>query len=390
MQSSSSSTLTPFSSFILSLTRPQEKENVPYVVLMQHSYALPNRIIASEPTKANEQMIYKNAGLETPKVTCSMDLTGYLWIQKVWKECIDRCDGRVIIVKCLDNQMMDDSSRSWVGKHGVVIDACSDPLGWNLDDRIQNESSTHGIIHSTMQLQCMLNAIRNAVDIINRSCVDINDRSQRPIPILFDTGSPLIIHHGVDKVSLFLTALKQTVKGVSPVILPTLNESMILRDRRLLEDHADGLISLQNGVMTIVKRSARSGGMVSGGLSIGLRLSKEIQKFEIQNGLLHLKSSSSKDSNLNHAKIHMGREIQEHVEKEADIHATSNLGAGSNINHSLCVSRITLKHEQDDDEEATRDMPQKQIINKPTIYMQDNDPELEDFDEDEPDDDLDI
>jgi len=381
MQSSSP---IPLSSLFVSLTRPQEKTYVPFFVLLQHSYSLQSRIIAAEPIKANEKVLYQTAGLDAPKITNTLDLSGFLWIRHVWKECIDRCDGKVIIVKCLDNQILDDASIDLVQKNGVIIDAYSDPLSWNYEDSV-NHGEIGTILRSTIQLQSILSAIRKALHILSDSDADREESLQKPIPLLFDSGSHLILHHGVEKLSLMFTIIKQTVSGCSPIIFPTLNESITLFDRRILEEYADGTLTLQNGLMNIVKRSARAGGMISGGLSIGLRLSKEIQNFEVRQGELVLKTSKDQDKK----KIVKDPTSGENKD-DTDISVPQPSKEKHGSNKVPDKSRPILQHEPDDFNTSTQISDQPKVTGKPLIYMQDDDPELEDFDEDEPDDDLDV
>lgn len=383
MQSSSS---IPLSSFFISLTRPQEKNYVPFLILLQHSFSLQSRIIAAEPIKANEKKLYESAGLDAPKITNTLDLSGFLWIKQVWKECIDRCDGKVIIVQCVDNHILDDASTDLVQKHGVVIDAYSDPLGWDDEDDVIHRNMDNRL-RSTIQLESILTAIRKALQTLNGSA-DSEETLQRPIPLLFDSGSNLVLHHGVEKLSMFFTIIKQTISGrCSPIIFPTLNETITLFDRRILEEYADGSLTLHNGVMNIVKRSVRAGGMISGGLSIGLRLSKEIQNFDVRRGELVLKSNKDQgEKKMVKDQLPTGEvKSTETVLKSPS--STEKHGSNKISDHS----RPILQHEPDGLHPSNPTTNQTQVTSsKPLIFMQDDDPELEDFDEDEPDDDLDI
>jgi hypothetical protein len=366
------------------LTRKQEKNYVPFLILLQHSFSLQSRIIAAEPIKANEKILYETAGLDAPKITNTLDLSGCLWIRKVWKECIDRCDGKVIIVQCADNHILDDASKDLVQKNGVMIDAYSNPLGWDDEDDINHFDVGTGL-HSTIQLESILAAIRKALQILNESDADNEETLRKPIPVLFDSGSHLILHHGVEKISMFFTIIKQTIYGCSPIIFPTLNETMTLIDRRILEEYADGTLTLHNGVMNIVKRSVRAGGMISGGFSVGLRLSKEIQYFDIRRGELVLKTSKDQDKK----KI-----VKDPTSGENKDDTDISVSQPSKEKHgSIKIPdklRPILQHEPDDFNTPTQISDQPKVTGKPLIYMQDDDPELEDFDEDEPDDDLDI
>ena len=382
-KSSTPQNVTPFHSIFLSLTRPipipapnsTTQTYIPYLVLFQHNRHLFQRLKAAEPENNNDnttkqqKQIYKNAGLtyKTPQQTSRKDARGDLFVKEAWSECVERCDGRVILVSCCDLIPLLDtgttsctsttrSTRTRTDEHtnnhrgrrsghknldldreerlmqsfrdnGAIVDLHSDPLGWDSDgdsdsdeEQKHNEkdlaTSTSTFKGQVTKLQSILSAIHRAAQHIriqtrDSKCTETGVQMQmqiQPIPIIFDSATPILLHHGVNKLILLLTYLKQqsqhpktktkmgmdmddnTMNGntpapasiLSPIFLPTLAELLPPSSMRVLEDTSDAVMTLQGGELAIYKRSGRAGGMISSGLSGGLRLIKDVQLFDIE------------------------------------------------------------------------------------------------------------
>eukprot|EP01083_Nonionella_stella_P208861 757636_1 len=89
----------PFTSLFLSLTRPipSVSSYTPYTVLFQHSQQLHHRLIAAEPLTDDDKIVYQRANIMNPKERSLRDTHGgMLFIHQAWRECVSRCEGRVI------------------------------------------------------------------------------------------------------------------------------------------------------------------------------------------------------------------------------------------------------------------------------------------------------
>ena len=419
LASSTPQNSSPFQSLFLSLTRPlpqntQSDPYTPYFVLFQHCQYLVQRLAAAELDQSSQ--LYKHAGLLTPKETSVKDARGDLFVKEAWKECVKRCSGRVIVVKCSDSVNFgyaQDSGKNrkdreldkLFGENGAVVDLHSDPLGWNSDcgsDVINAEINPKQFKGIATKLQSILSVIQEAANFIS-SQTGLKDEtatgentSIQPIPVIFDSMSPLLLHHGVEKVTILFARLKQSTETfiTSPIFIPTLSETLPPAGNRILEEYADAVLTLSGGKLLIAKRSARVGGMVCGGFSGGLRLTKDEQSFEIggnggnSNDLVLLKKGS--EPNVNNTRTKETKSDFEDVETGTkrlnlqDVPAKKD--ALSNENNSK--QRPVLRHEDDASDRGTT----QEVAPKPTprIYLEEDDPEFDDLDEEDPDDDLDI
>ena len=428
----------PFHSLFLSLTRENNHEYTPYLILLQHSTHLLHRLTAAEPDQPNSQQIYKNAGLLTPKESSVKDTRGDLFVKEAWRECVGRCGGRVIFVSCcdfLDLSMCtrsasrgilvgDDGRDCELGRlfeeNGVLVDLYSDPLDWDTcSDEDEDENDDVSMQKKVKQIKGQVNKLQSIVSAIQQAAQYISSQSdteqspqkqqQQPIPIIFDSITPILLHHGVEKLTLLLTHLKQSANGTttthtvtSPIFIPTLAEILPPSSNRILEDYADAVMTLNGGKLSIARRSARSGGMVSGGFSGGVRLTKDVQYFEIEsngngagNELVLLKSN---EGNGNNGQDVDGKKKKddEDVEDIATGASRMNISDGAEQKVSALgdkgKQRPILQHEDDEQTRLGAATKVQPVVNKPTprIYMDEDDPEFDDLDEEDPDDDLDI
>lgn len=364
---------------------------------------------------------------------------GMLFIHETWKECVSRCDGRVIFVSCLDHIKFGSDGDREVGlfeNNGVVVDLFSDPLGW--DDEGESDSCGENVGVKTIKghvskMKSISSSIHKAAEYIQKSRE--KDRSGygadgngcfKPTPIIFDSVTTILLHHGVEKLTVLLTHLKQNegnrIRGrynsaLSPIFLPCLVETLSSSCHQILEDYADAVMTLNGGRVSIAKRSARSGGMVCGGLSGGVRLIKDIQLFDIDDGRLKLKTKNGnqcrrqndkEDGSDNHKKevskggptndtaitrlANQSNEVEQISSQTRGLRLDESSEKRPNRGHQ----RPVLKH-QSDEQPRKKDLTESlqastTSINKPAprIFMEENDPEFDDFDEEDPDDDLDI
>ena len=443
---------------------PSSSSYTPYTILFQHSTKLNQRIIASEPlsNKSDMKKVYDNAGIERPQEMNAKNNTGSLFVEYAWKECVKRCHGHVILIQTLGNTSFDwglasssspscsvlnDHNENFktnknrlendlFQKHGVLIDLYTDPLGWDEGSDDDNDGDGGGgddnhdtntsFKAQTHDLKSLYNCIYNATNHIQKVKEEEQKQQQQyqPIPIIFDSISSLLLHHGVHKFSIFLSQLKRQFHSTnnhtitSPIFLPTTMELLSPEYNQVLEDYADTTLSLYNGKLHIAKRSAKNhGGMIYPGLSGGMRLVKDIQYFELDRSkkILILRNSPSTKKDLDgnddddDDDDKNGKESKNVEECKNDANNDSSSSSNSrqgtvmttdlnerhhHQNGAPKKKSIHLQHETVAPSKTTPvsqgDTSHKPLKSVPRIFIEENDPEYDDLDEEDPDDDLDI
>ena len=358
-----------------------------------------------------QDQIYKLAGVTSPEKVAQKDLCGSLIMKAAFRECINLCDGFVILVSTLGWCDSDISSNLWV-KHGVIVDLSSNPVDWDEHYKTRSQQDTGEIvqIHDYKvrtitgcldSLSSLLSAIQQAVTIIEdlRSKEKLtkpeNENSSSlhnitPIPIIFDSISLLIRIHGPRNIVSFLDKLKHI--GVnnsaynkntmaSPIFIPVLNEVLPQSIHRSIEDLADATMTVKSGQLLIARRSARGGGgMLSPSLGpCGRKLVKDIQQFEIgHEGTLQWNVS---ENNYEHV-------IQSTF--TASKSKLMNLGSSDSNATSSLTGRIDKLMLQSDDGPRPSVSSNLPLDTKPRIFFETDDPEFLDIDDEDPDDDLDL
>ena len=179
-------------------------------------------------------------------------------------------------------------------KNGAWVDLSSNAFGWDGEDtdtdnaynsNINDDdaaSTSNSFVHQStiLKLQSIVGTIRKAVaSIENRrrshqntpTATTLLQQQQRPIPIVFDTLTPLLHFHSVEKIIVMLKCLKRraalssppSIEAgtpspppaastssscppiLSPIVAPVLYESLRPSEHRCLEDAADAMIHLK-------------------------------------------------------------------------------------------------------------------------------------------------
>lgn len=286
-------------------------------------------------------------------------------------------------------------------RNGACVDLSSDSYGW--EDDTDDHVCDSFVQSSTMsKLQSISLAIRRAASNVEsqrtasrgqENSKKEQKKMQRPIPIVFESLTPLLHLHGVEKISLLLKSLGVSsssiaVPGIqpilSPIIAPILYESLRPSEHRCLEDMADAMVHLNlvnaagyasdstsndsnskvisSGVMDVVRR----GGGGRGGL--GGKLMRNcvpfcIMRANISNGTYPVDTRDTCYWILDHD-------------------STNDTDGNDNKQQEEGIQSIQIS-----DQPATSTTGPT----RPRIYLEDDDPEFDDFDEEEElDDDLDF
>ena len=249
-------------------------------------------------------------------------------------------------------------------KNGVIVDLASNPFGW--DDTTKDDSEDVIVTSSIDSLQSVADAIYAAAA---RVCSPQSCDAQRPIPIIFDSLTPLLSLHGAQNVALLLRRFKclkphSSPLILSPIIVPILYESISPPDHRLIEDISDAFISLHlrddtnrdhaiaRGVLDLIRRGGVGSGL--GGKLMRGRVPVHIMK--------------ARESTMNEYSVNVRDGCYWILEYSDD--ETINAGEEiQNVEQHVGVPKATSRK---------------------GIYLENDDPDFDDFDEEDPDDDIDL
>ena len=292
------------------------------------------------------------------------------------------------------------NSKTLFRRNGACVDLSSNPFGWNDENDTLNASSTQATLNN---LQSIATAIRQAASNINSS----DETQQQPIPIIFDSLTPLLHIHGAERITILFKSLGRTtsmpsfdksnitsLSVLSPIIAPVLYESISLSDHRTLEDCADAMVSLNlmdstnnnstnfavegkddnsitvaSGVMDLVRRGG--GGANSG---LGGKLMRHCVS-------VHIFRSLSVAGDLRDGCywiIDGGDNDNGNSESNDDINDKK-----GKKNHITTASSTSSEGEMGKSQQES----DPKSLSRPKIYLEDDDPDFQDYDED---DDLDL
>mmetsp|Transcript_21678 Transcript_21678/g.45415 ORF Transcript_21678/g.45415 Transcript_21678/m.45415 type:complete len:452 (-) Transcript_21678:46-1401(-) len=321
-------------------------------------------------------------------------------------------------------------------RNGAWVDLSSDPFGWDEDtekhnDGISNKNNNSFVQKSTMnKLQSIAMAIRRAAATVETRHPPIfrgkeqnnqgkkkeqkNTMMQKPIPIVFETLTPLLQLHGVEKISLLIKSLGRCIASssslmavpsgmtnvpiLSPIVAPILYESLRPSEHRCLEDIADAMLHLNlmednprvsdhpnstpviSGVIDLVRRGGGGGGG-GGKADMGGKLIRHCVPFNIMRAMMSKHSISPLDDARGSCYWILDR----------DDDAMSDGGAAEiEKGRPLVIDQSagSMMSTTGADQQASSSTAGP---SRPRIYLQDDDPEFDDFDEeDDLDDDLDL
>lgn len=389
----------PFNSLLYSTTRPISSSStyVPYIILFQHSLSFAKRMISSDP---KNYVSYKTCGIDRIQSDSQKDLTGGHILRNAWRSCVEFCHGRVLYIRVVQNIVLhnDDNNLDkwenlWLEKwkeNGAIIDFKWNTIG-EKDDNIGNTQIKSRPITYTKYLH----DLKSFANHIWCTLSKIQRKSERkeicPIPIIFDSLTPLTHLYGSHAIKILLQHLKNPPTSMlekyvvsSPIIVPYIIETVPPLDHCAIEDSCDTVWLLQDGMMHITRRSSREGGMNDVDLgSVGLRLMKDIQSVSF-NGEVNNKNNEDMNKTENKKNIPSNL-IPQTISKEK----TQPIGKTMNSHN------VVLKHKEYEDIINKVEIKKSSSrVNKselcPRFYLDEDDPEWADIDMDEPDDDLDI
>jgi hypothetical protein len=441
-----------------------------YLILIQHSMSLYHRIQLHDRHITTTTNTTKDYSCETytypyfpkektPEDTVQGSTCGLLFMKDSFHRISETSNGSFILL-CLagtghylwnynnnDNDNNDEETNrrrrrtaQLFNKHGVIVDASTDPLGWDTTANDQSSSTVstpYNNNYSTPKCNCIIpsridnlnqlvQSIQEAIQpiLVQRNKTMMEDgESLHHIPIIIDSITPLLIYHGVATTINFLQTLRHwhwsnntiidstvpptttttTVSSttlLSPIITPILKESLLPQHHKIMEDSvADAIVSLDGDRATIIRKSVTSG-----------KVTKEEQFFSVGTTTTTTSTTNtSSSSSLHHTLIfHPPHDIEgpNTNERQQQQQQQQQQGGLDNTKYPLYTKdhhksnpwkqneemfdtgnkgKSLLLHHEDEDTNVQQKQSQM-----PRIFMQHDDIEFHDFDEDEPDDDLDL
>mmetsp|Transcript_28743 Transcript_28743/g.32866 ORF Transcript_28743/g.32866 Transcript_28743/m.32866 type:complete len:336 (+) Transcript_28743:42-1049(+) len=317
----------------------QNGREISYLLLIQHLTSFAQRQMAASSV-GDEISVYQQAKVLTPSERARLDAYGNIWVYELATTYIQQ----VIWIETIGGKVPKNCHK--------VISTVDNPLGW--DDNNENDN-----------LMTSSSNLRNLNDLAK--LIDISSYSSGIV--IFESITPLLMLHGLHQTTLFLHQLL-----ISPivVIVPINQEILTPAEHILLEDLSNALLVIQDGTATLLRHGVRERG--------NFVRDEVIYKIdEHQNNQLRL-LPSSKQQNVKENKVSVETKINDHSFMQENVTIPS-----SPVRER--PGKITLKIEEEDDKILRNPTT---IINRPQIYLEDDDPELEDIDEEDIDDDLDL
>lgn len=302
-------------------------------MILQHSMHS-RHVMASDTADAQ---IYERARVRTPNENAQRDYLGRTWLLYLAREFQKTAKGLVWLETT--GAISIDASLQNV----TVLDAASNPFGWD-----KGESDDDSL--TLEDLQKLLHVIQSQVETQKR-------------PLVIESLTPIVMRHGLPRTLAFLRKLmKLNITILAPVLVETLTSAQ----HRAIEDMAQAVLYLHGGDLTLIRQGVRERGNVL----------REVIHYDVH---------------INDVTGNVDIEILTQEEKD-ETKSASVSGAVTDLKLEDGMStpsstarpgKVKLKIEDD--------VPLiKEDMNRPHIFVQDNDPEFDDMDEDDPDDDLDI
>ncbi|GKZ00214.1 hypothetical protein MPSEU_000974400 [Mayamaea pseudoterrestris] len=331
----------------------------PYTILLQHSLAASLRMQAAEQA---DETVYRRAGLRTPSENARRDLEGGVLWTKYMTQLLVEQNSNVFILKTSPRR-----SSTWMQQQSLnvhVIDATANDLfGWLNEEQGSDSADSLNL----QDLNSIVSAIESRVKTLEES-------SNTPCSssLVIDPLTPILQIHGIDQTIRFLQRL-QRIQSLTTIVVPVNRETLSPSDHLWLEHTAQAILSVEHGDVTLLRQGVRERDNVV----------RETLAFEIvtdssgQRAIEMLASSQSGKSKQAESVAVSKSDTQQTKSKQKSKAARPKI--------ELCLEEdVAANNEKRSVPDAETSTPQ------PRIYMDDDDPEFDDYDEEDPDDDLDI
>ena len=374
-----------------------------YRILLQTSYSLKARIKAAEPVE--NPHLYKRAGLATPPERAIRDIHGAG--ETAWLLCLVELatkqqqkdsdgdtstadSGSIIFLKTKarpqDYCVVDELPQNVRGKVQVLDLGSRDPFGW--DEKEEDTADTDEKSAPFAKLENLREFYRKLKGELNQK-----GTSGKPVILIWQSLTPLIVVHGFKKVLRLLCALPPCLQ-----IWPANLQIMTPAQHAQLEDASNAILQLQGGEMNIIRQGIRERGNVLR-KKLPFRLEAiasdryEQTRFRVVEEAEEDERRNDGDDDHRNSKAANSGDKDEYGSNAVAAEKTKS----NDSSNSISKPRGTVLRLKESDggrnESAAGNLSSEKeetAPSRPRIYLQDDDPEFDDFDEEDPDDDLDI
>lgn len=326
-------------------------------------------------TLDDEEKVYRRAGFRTPAETALRDLFGGPTTLARILEVGTQENCHVIFVRTLSRRSTISSS---LLSKVTVLDGSQDPWGWDLEGETDARCFPHesGGVVSLHDLSKLYHAIRLSCD----------QRGDTPVLLVWESLAPLFLVHGFETVLRFLRALdvsSREPRGKEPCrilqVWPVRKETLTASQHAQLEDAANALLCMSRGEMAMMRQGIRESGNVVREMLPFRLIAQDLTALDPHLLPYHLEENDEIALADNQSELTEPQEKQQQsTDQSSDISGSSKPKSAR--------SKIKLQMESDDQPPVAA-TPASGL---PRIFLQDDDPEFNDFDEEDPDDDLDI
>ena len=211
----------------------------------------------------------------------------------------------------------------------------------------------------------------------------IQEASENSISMVLDSLCPLLMRHGFCKTVHFVKTL-MNLPGVCPLVVPVQVDGLSTRQNQIIEDLAWAVLCLSHGEATLLRQGVREKGNL-----VRSSLSYETVANETDKQTTIRVSSGPPDA--------LGSQLEpfDYVDQKG----VKNNAPSKKANTEAATDRrakVRLELEKDaapQKQNHAHSHPQSNAEATsfaPRIFLQDDDPEYDDYDDEDPDDDLEI
>ena len=328
-----------------------------YTILVQSSQSLAVRQALTKEEK--DAALYRKAGVRTPRENAHRDWFGAeLWWQRLLRQLAATASpeppSQAPLTLLLYIQTL--PTKQPVPSEFTILDLTTDPWGWDAPSLEPNGDKARPTPNNLSSLQSILEAVQQKTQ--------GKDASTETATVVMDSLAPLCMRHGLTKLLVFLQRLQH---------LPRVS-TLLLRDAQphgSLPDLVHAWLLLKDGQTEWIHQGIRERD----------NMIRQTIDFVLEEGdtlrLVATKESSPTEPPTTTA------------DNAVDANPPSDaiLRSSSTSQPSSGRPRVQLKLEEDGSEQTAAATA---ATTAPRIFMQEDDPEFDDFDEEDPDDDLDI
>jgi hypothetical protein len=385
---------------------PHHRQPRPYLLLLQHSQALALRrdqqqfssgpaatstkpfhrstaatttstsSSSSRAVRADSDDLYRRAGLPTPSETATWDWhAGAATLEHIVAAAAT-LHATVIWLGTLPRRPA-TQRHAWleqIGDRVHIVDCCGSgqggPFGW--EENSGTKSEEHSSIPTLERLDSMDTAVQEILNCRGRGSGD-------SVVVILESLAPVILRHGLTRTGQWLERVVSRHNSVALWLVPVLLETLPCAQHLVLEGMADAVLRLQHGTGQLIRRSIRHAMHP---------LVRESFSYSI-----HVETKPGAGARIQRRELRVHTSSGPMSASKTDVTVTEvpALAPKTTLVSSLRTKSTPLSIHEGSREATTAPtvLPPTQT-SAPRIYMQDDDPEFDDFDEEDPDDDLDL